>query len=123
MELRQLAYFVTVAHEESFTRAAERLHVAQPGVSQQIRRLEEEFGARLFDRSGRGPWLTTAGKALLPHARTRWQPLTQDEPRSPLSTASSPGSCNLDPSPVSPESTSPACSRRSTPHTPTWRSP
>ena len=69
MELRQLAYFVTVAHEESFTRAAERLHVAQPGVSQQIRRLEEEFGARLFDRSGRSPWLTTAGKALLPHAR------------------------------------------------------
>jgi DNA-binding transcriptional LysR family regulator len=69
MELRQLAYFVTVAHEESFTRAAARLHVAQPGVSQQIRRLEEELGTPLFDRSGRRPRLTPAGNALLPHAR------------------------------------------------------
>ena len=69
MELRQLAYFVTVAHEESFTRAAARLHVAQPGVSQQIRRLEAELGTPLFDRSGRRPRLTPAGNALLPHAR------------------------------------------------------
>jgi DNA-binding transcriptional LysR family regulator len=69
MELRQLAYFVAVAHEESFTRAAERLHVAQPGVSQQIRRLEAELGAPLFDRSQRRPRLTAAGAALLPHAR------------------------------------------------------
>jgi DNA-binding transcriptional LysR family regulator len=69
MELRQLAYFVTVAVEESFTRAAARLHVAQPGVSQQIRRLEAELGTELFDRSARRPRLTTAGSALLPHAR------------------------------------------------------
>jgi DNA-binding transcriptional LysR family regulator len=69
MELRQLAYFVAVAREESFTRAAERLHVAQPGVSQQIRRLEQELGAPLFDRSGKSPWLTPSGKALLPYAR------------------------------------------------------
>jgi DNA-binding transcriptional LysR family regulator len=69
MELRQLSYFVTVAHERSFTRAAARLYVAQPGVSQQIRRLEEELGARLFDRSGKQPRLTAAGEALLPHAR------------------------------------------------------
>jgi DNA-binding transcriptional LysR family regulator len=69
LELRQLTYFVAVAHEESFTRAAERLHVAQPGVSQQIRRLEAELGAALFDRSSRRPRLTAAGAALLPHAR------------------------------------------------------
>lgn len=69
MELRQLTYFVAVAHEESFTRAAERLHVAQPGVSQQIRRLEADLGATLFDRSSRRPRLTAAGAALLPHAR------------------------------------------------------
>jgi DNA-binding transcriptional LysR family regulator len=69
LELRQLAYFVTVAHEESFTRAAERLHVAQPGVSQQVRRLEAELGTRLFDRSSRRPRLSAAGEALLPHAR------------------------------------------------------
>ena len=69
MELRQLEYFVTVAQEKSFTRAAERLQVAQPGVSQQIRRLEAELGVTLFDRSSRRPRLTAAGEALLPHAR------------------------------------------------------
>ncbi|MEU4684928.1 LysR family transcriptional regulator [Streptomyces xinghaiensis] len=70
MELRQLAYFVAVAEERNFTRAAERLHVAQPGVSAQIRRLEREFGQELFDRSGRTVRLTAAGAAVLPHART-----------------------------------------------------
>jgi DNA-binding transcriptional LysR family regulator len=69
LELRQLAYFVAVADDESFTRAAQRLHVAQPGVSQQIRRLEAELGTQLFDRAGRRPRLTAAGNALLPHAR------------------------------------------------------
>ncbi|MFD1662076.1 LysR family transcriptional regulator [Streptomyces caeni] len=69
MELRQLSYFVAVAEELSFTRAAERVMVAQPAISQQIRRLEHEVGEPLFDRLKRGVRLTDAGQALLPHAR------------------------------------------------------
>ncbi|MBT2406538.1 MULTISPECIES: LysR family transcriptional regulator [unclassified Streptomyces] len=69
MELRQLEYFVTVAEERNFTRAAEKLHVAQPGVSAQIRRLEREFGQELLDRSHRSVRLTEAGAAVLPYAR------------------------------------------------------
>lgn len=69
MELRQLEYFVAVAEERNFTRAAERLHVTQPGVSAQIRRLERELGQELLDRSGRSVRLTEVGAAVLPHAR------------------------------------------------------
>src|SRR4051812_25698988 len=69
MELRQLEYFVAVVDEANFTRAAERLHVAQPGVSAQIRRLEAELGQELLDRSGRTVKLTDVGAAVLPHAR------------------------------------------------------
>jgi DNA-binding transcriptional LysR family regulator len=69
MELHQLAYFVAVAEEGNFTRAAERLHVAQPGVSAQIKRLERELGQELLDRSGRTVRLTDVGAAALPHAR------------------------------------------------------
>jgi DNA-binding transcriptional LysR family regulator len=69
MELHQLAYFVAVAEEGNFTRAAERLHVAQPGVSAQVRRLERELGQELLDRSGRTVRLTGVGAAALPHAR------------------------------------------------------
>jgi DNA-binding transcriptional LysR family regulator len=70
MELRQLAYVVAVAEERSFTRAAAREHVAQPGVSAQVRRLERELGQPLFQR-GPGPvTLTAAGAAVLPLART-----------------------------------------------------
>lgn len=69
MELRQLAYFVAVVDEASFTRAAERMHVAQPGVSAQIRQLEKEFGQQLLDRSGRTVKVTQAGEVVLPFAR------------------------------------------------------
>lgn len=69
MELRQLEYLVAVADEASFTRAAARLHVAQPGVSAQVRRLEAELGLQLLDRSGRTVRPTEVGAAVLAHAR------------------------------------------------------
>ena len=73
MELRQLEYFVAVAEEANFTRAAERVHISQSGVSAQIRQLEHDLGAILIDRSGRVATLTAAGAAALEHASaTRW---------------------------------------------------
>ena len=69
MELRQLEYFVAVAEEANFTRAAQRIHVAQPAVSAQIQRLERELGQPLLDRSRRTVLLTAAGEAALPYAR------------------------------------------------------
>jgi DNA-binding transcriptional LysR family regulator len=69
MEIRQLRYLVTIVEAGGFTRAAERVHVAQPGVSAQIRLLERELGQELLDRSGRTVSLTEAGAAVLPFAR------------------------------------------------------
>jgi DNA-binding transcriptional LysR family regulator len=69
MDLRQLSYFVAVAEEGQFTRAATRVSVAQPAVSAQIGRLERELGEALFHRDQRAVRLTAAGEALLPHAR------------------------------------------------------
>jgi DNA-binding transcriptional LysR family regulator len=69
MDLRQLEYFVAVHETANFTRAAERVHISQSGVSSQIRQLERELGQPLFDRSGKTVLLTDAGAAVLPHAR------------------------------------------------------
>jgi LysR family hydrogen peroxide-inducible transcriptional activator len=69
MELHQLRYFCAVADTGSFSRGAEQSHVSQPSLSQQIRKLEDELGARLFDRLGRAVRLTEVGKTLLPRAR------------------------------------------------------
>jgi len=70
MELHQLRYFCAVAETGSFSRAAERTHVSQPSLSQQILKLEGELGARLFDRLGRSVRLTEVGKTFLPRARS-----------------------------------------------------
>jgi DNA-binding transcriptional LysR family regulator len=69
VSLRQLEYFVTVVDEGSFTTAAARLHVSQPGLSHQIQALERQLGGPLLERLPRGVRLTPAGRIALPHAR------------------------------------------------------
>src|SRR5256885_10667902 len=77
MEMHQLAYFESVSRHLHFTRAAEELNVAQPSVSQQIRKLESELGAPLFHRMKRHVALTEAGQTFLPHARAVLQRLDE----------------------------------------------
>ena len=69
MELRYLLYFATVAEQQSFTRAAEKLRIAQPAISQQIKTLEEELEVKLLVRTKRSVKLTAAGQAFLLQAK------------------------------------------------------
>jgi LysR family hca operon transcriptional activator len=73
MELRHLRYFVTVAEELSFSKAAQKLYTAQPSLSQQIKQLEQQFGFALFHRSKRRVELTNEGRYLLPYAKATLQ--------------------------------------------------
>src|SRR6202046_2750353 len=69
MEVHQLRYVCAIADTGNFSRAAERCKIAQPSLSQQVLKLEEELGAKLFDRLGRSIRLTEAGRAFIPRAR------------------------------------------------------
>ncbi|CAM4263071.1 LysR family transcriptional regulator [Bacillus luti] len=77
IELRQLNYFLAVSKELHFTKAAEKLNISQPSLSQQIRALEHELGMPLFDRIGKKISLTEAGKILLLHTKTIFREIEQ----------------------------------------------
>ncbi len=77
IELRQLEYFLAVSKELHFTKAAEKLNISQPSLSQQIRALEHEVGMPLFDRIGKKISLTEAGKILLSHSKTIFHEVEQ----------------------------------------------
>jgi LysR family hydrogen peroxide-inducible transcriptional activator len=81
MKLQQLHYFVAVAEEKNFTRASSACRVAQPALSQQIRKLEDELGLPLFERNGRGVTLTPAGEVFLAYAGNVLQLLSEGKRR------------------------------------------
>src|SRR5207245_10673945 len=77
MQVHQLRYFCAVASTRNFTRAAEREHVSQPSLSQQVLKLEDELGAKLFDRLGRAVRLTPFGEVFFPRAEAILRQLSQ----------------------------------------------
>ena len=79
MEIHQLRYFCAIATYGTFTRAAQTEHVAQPSLSQQILKLEEELGGKLFDRLPRVARLTPLGEFFLPHALTILQEIRESK--------------------------------------------
>jgi LysR family hydrogen peroxide-inducible transcriptional activator len=81
MQIHQLEYLIAIAEEGSFTRAAERLLIAQPSLSQQIKKLEQEVGRPLFDRLSRGVVLTEAGFRLVEHARRAMSEMNEGKRR------------------------------------------
>ena len=94
MEIHQLRYFVAVADEGNFSRAAAKVRVAQPSLSQQIRKLEAEIGQPLFDRLPRSVVLTEAGRCFLDYARQILASIG-DARRCVLGLLLSPRSCHL----------------------------
>src|ERR1700753_2614575 len=77
LDLRLVGYFVAVAEQRHFGRAATALRITQPSLSRQIRRLEQQVGARLLDRTPQGTRLTEAGEVFLPRAKTLLRSATQ----------------------------------------------
>jgi DNA-binding transcriptional LysR family regulator len=95
MELRHLRYFVAVAEELNFTRAARKLHVAQPALSRQIRQLEEELGVKLLDRNHHAVELTRPGREFLAEARSVLHQSDQAIRNARRSAKSTPAELNL----------------------------
>jgi DNA-binding transcriptional LysR family regulator len=96
MELKQMRQFLVLAETQNFHKAAIRLHMAQPPLSVSIRHLEEEIGARLFDRTSRGLQITLVGKSVLEHARRALFHAEQFRHTANLVTAGNAGSLRID---------------------------